>query len=187
MKKLLIVLTMGVLTVMTQAETPDFDQQQIKLQLQSMGTLADQNAFEYLGRVFSDQVLVDYTSAFGGKAASVNRVDLVKSWAGLLPGFDLTRHDLNNMKVSVEGNNATATADITTSHYLRDETTNKEHFWQISGRYIYTLEKSDKRWTISSLTLVAGPEEGSREVLAKAGELAQARLAEKESLKISLK
>ena len=187
MKKLLIALTMGVLAMTTQAEKPNFDQEQIRLQLQSMGTLADQNAFEYLGRIFSDEVLVDYTSAFGGEPATVPRVELMKSWAGLLPGFDLTRHDQSNMQVTVKGNSATATADITANHYLTDLKTGEHGFWQISGEYNYELEKGANGWTIKSLTLVAGSEKGSRDVLGKAGELAKARLDRKESQKISLK
>lgn len=187
MKTLLIALTIGMLSMTTLAEKPNFDQEQIKLQLQSMGTLADQNAFEYLGRIFSDEVLVDYTSAFGGEPATVPRVELMKSWAGLLPGFDLTRHDLSNMQVMVKGNSATATADITANHYLTDLKTGEHGFWQISGEYNYELEKGANGWTIKSLTLVAGPEKGSRDVLGKAGELAKVRLAGKESQKISLK
>ncbi|WP_419811973.1 nuclear transport factor 2 family protein [Bacterioplanoides sp.] len=187
MKKILVALIMGLLVMNVQAEKPELDQEKIKLQLQSMGTLADQNAFEYLGRIFSDEVLVDYTSAFGGEPATVPRVELMKSWAGLLPGFDLTRHNLSNMKVMVEGNSATATADITANHYLIDPETGENGFWQISGQYNYELEKGAEGWTIKSLTLIAGPEKGSRDVLGKAGELAQQRLARKESQKISLK
>jgi hypothetical protein len=185
MKNILITLMMGAVAMTAQADKPDFNAEQIKLQLQSMGTLADQNAFEYLGRIFSDKVVVDYTSAFGGEPATVNRADLMKSWAGLLPGFDLTRHELSNMNVNVAGDKATATADVTANHYLVDPDTGAEGFWQISGGYKYELEKGANGWTIRSLTLVAGPEQGSRDVLGKAGELAAKRLEQRNRLRLN--
>lgn len=108
MKQLLMTILLEVSVMLAiampaHAEQPNRDIEQIKLQLQSMGTLADQNAFEYLGRIFSNTVVVDYTSAFGGEPATVNRADLMKSWAGLLPGFDLTRHELSNYRNQGDG------------------------------------------------------------------------------------
>ena len=177
MKQLLMTILLEVSVMLAiampaHAEQPNRDIEQIKLQLQSMGTLADQNAFEYLGRIFSNTVVVDYTSAFGGEPATVNRADLMKSWAGLLPGFDLTRHELSNIEIKVMGNKATANADIKANHYLIDPKTGDEGFWQINGSYRYQLEKGGKGWTITALTLIAGSEQGSREVLGKASELA---------------
>ncbi|CZF79236.1 hypothetical protein GCE9029_01343 [Grimontia celer] len=98
--------------------------------------------------MFSEIVLVDYTSAFGGEAVLVNCVDLMKQWAGLLSGFDATYHDLTNIKVDHDCDVATVAADITASHFIGEE-----GFWKISGRYAFELERSNDNWTIRSQTL----------------------------------
>lgn len=161
MKKSIIAFILGVLAMNAHAQ-PNLDEEHIKLQLQSMGTLADQSAFDYLVNVFSEEVYIDYTSAFGGEPSVVKRDDLMRSWAGLLPGFDLTRHELSNLQVKINGNGATAHADITANHFLGNG------FWQISGRYEYELEKANTDWSIRSLTLIAESEKGSRDVLGAA-------------------
>lgn len=162
---------------------------QITRNIKSFASFADQSAFEYLGALFNQQVTVDYTSAFGGEPAVVDRVTLMKQWAGLLPGFDLTYHDISNIKVKISDINAQVTADITASHYLTE--TNAEgdvtqDFWQISGYYIFKLKRIEEQWLIESLTLKRTNENGSREVLAKAAAVAPKKLAAKQAQLVAL-
>ncbi|GAA5213511.1 nuclear transport factor 2 family protein [Corallincola platygyrae] len=160
------------------------DKAEIRSTIESFATLADQNAFEYLGRLFAPEVKVDYTSAFGGEPQLVSNRDLMKQWASVLPGFDLTHHELNNIKLAINGNTARVTAGITASHYLGDGLSEEKGFWQISGRYAFELQKQNQQWLIAALTLQAGLESGSRDVLGKAAALAQARLAIRNSQRV---
>ena len=196
-----LVLTAGVPHMTVQAQdqvnTPEQRQvlssnqtrDQITRNIKSFASFADQSAFEYLGALFNQQVTVDYTSAFGGEPAVVDRVTLMKQWADLLPGFDLTYHDISNIKVKISGLDARATADITASHYLTE--TNAEDdvtqdFWQINGYYIFKLKRVEEQWLIESLTLKRTNENGSREVLAKAAALAPKKLAAKQAQLVAL-
>lgn len=161
MFKKVMVMFLGLVAMATQAYELTKDEAKIALTVQSMGTLADRNQYDELEKIFTPSVVVDYTSAFGGEVSTIQRSVLMANWAALLPGFDVTYHDLNNIKVvGKEGNKAKATADIVASHYIGDE-----GYWQISGSYSYELEKTGNAWQISSLTLHAGKEQGSREVL----------------------
>tara|TARA_Y100001960_G_scaffold283743_1_gene319033 strand:+ start:3484 stop:3783 length:300 start_codon:yes stop_codon:yes gene_type:complete len=80
-------------------------------------------------------------------------------WAGFLPGFDKTVHDVSNILISVNGNTAIATADIVADHYVDDLQ------WQLTGDYVYKLEKQNGIWKITSHTLNFISETGTRGVL----------------------
>ncbi|CAM3882837.1 hypothetical protein VA7868_00328 [Vibrio aerogenes CECT 7868] len=154
---------------------------QIISNINSFATFADQSAFAYLGRLFSEEVVVDYTSVFGGEPATVHRGALIRQWAGLQPGFDNTLHHLSGIDVELSGTHATVTADVTASHFIDDD-----GFWQISGQYQFEMEKTTSDWTIHALTLRASAEQGNREILYRAMEKAQQNLAAKESRKLIL-
>lgn len=164
-----------------QAKTLTQDEAQIRSNIQSFSALADQDAYEYLGRLFAPEVLVDYTSLFGGEAETVDRVELMKRWAGFLPGFDTTYHDLSNLNVDIDGDNATATVDFTASHWL-----GADGFWAVSGRYDFTLSKLDGQWAIKSVKVHGKGEEGSRDVLGKVGAFAKDNLEVRNARAISL-
>ncbi len=179
----LFILLIGVVSMNLHAQTQPLskDEAIIRSNIQSFSAMADQGAFEYLGRLFAPQVTVDYTSLFGGEAAPVDRADLVKQWAAFLPGFDATYHDLSNLKVNLDGDSATATVDITASHWLGDE-----GFWAVSGNYEFTLQKSSDDWVITSVTLNSQSESGSRDILGVAPAKAEQNLAREQSELVKL-
>ncbi|MGB3533289.1 MAG: nuclear transport factor 2 family protein [Microcoleaceae cyanobacterium] len=130
--------------------------------IESVATLADKGNFESLEKLYAPEVEVDYTSAFGGETELKSPQALMTQWASSLPGFDRTRHEISNIKTEVEGNTATATADVTADHYLN------EMFWQIEGRYEYSLIKQDQQWIIDKMTFIKDMEQGSRDIINKA-------------------
>ncbi|REL28808.1 nuclear transport factor 2 family protein [Thalassotalea euphylliae] len=162
------------------------DEAQVRSAIYSFSALADQSAFEYLGTLFANQVSLDYTELFGGEVHTISNQALMQQWAGFLPGFDTTFHELSNMRVVMEQgetdwHSAQVTVDFTASHWLGDS-----GFWAISGVYQFTLSKVDGHWAISHVKLFAKNESGSREVLAKVDTLAAKKLAAKRQLLVNI-
>lgn len=135
----------------------------IKTTLESMAVLADQNRYAALEQVFADQVTVDYTSLFGGAAEQIEVKKLMTQWASFLPGFEVTRHNLANIRVNAGNSFAKATADIRAEHFVEGL------FWEITGKYEYELIKDNGTWKIAGLTLHFKEEKGTRDVLELAG------------------
>ena len=163
---------LGALT-MTLAATPSNssnvttpDEAAIETIVESVANLADLGNFENLEQLYAPEVEVDYTSAFGGEVELKSPQALMTQWASSLPGFDRTRHEISKIETQVKGNRASATADVTASHYL------DEMFWQIAGSYEYGLVKQDGQWTIDKMTFIAESEQGSRDIINKAVEQA---------------
>lgn len=145
------------------ANTPQ-DEAALKTIVESVGSLADTGNFETLEKLYAEEVEVDYTSLVGGAVELKSPQVLMTEWASVLPGFDRTRHELSNISVEVNGSKATATADIVADHYVNDL------FWQVSGNYLYKLEKGAEGWKITSHTFNLARENGTRDVFGPAGE-----------------
>ncbi|MER9962141.1 nuclear transport factor 2 family protein [Mesorhizobium sp. M0045] len=63
-------------------------------------------------------VTTDYTSLFGGAAATSGRDALIAQWQGLLPGFDATQHLITNIIVEGAGNDAVARSHVRAAHWI---------------------------------------------------------------------
>ena len=130
--------------------------------VESVGALADRGEFNALGRLFADELMLDYSSLNGQPAQPKKSQELMAEWAGVLPGFDRTRHALSNIDVDISGDSATARAEVVASHWIGDG------FWQVDGHYDYELAKADGQWTITSMTFTLEDERGSRDVFGDA-------------------
>ena len=99
-------------------ESTDLDVAAIKTIVESIAVLADSGNFESLEKLYTDEILVDYTDLAGGEPQLKSPQALMTEWASLLPGFDRTRHEISNIKVSVNDQQAVATADVVADHYV---------------------------------------------------------------------
>jgi ketosteroid isomerase-like protein len=142
------------------------DEAAIQTIVESVANLADTENFASLEKLYSEEIEVDYTSAFGGEVELKSPQALMSLWASTLPGFDRTRHQISNIETEVKENKATATADVTANHYL------DEMFWQIVGSYEYGLVKEDGQWKIDKMTFIAKSETGDRDIIQEAVEQA---------------
>ncbi len=144
------------------ADTESMEVAAIETIVESVAVLADSGNFEALEQLFADEIQVDYTSLAGGEPELKSPQALMTEWAGVLPGFDRTRHDISNIVVSVTGARAVATADVIADHYVADL------FWQVAGDYRYEFVDTGDGWRITSATFNLQDEKGTRDVFGPA-------------------
>ncbi|WBP85154.1 nuclear transport factor 2 family protein [Kitasatospora cathayae] len=113
--------------------------------------------------VFTDEVLVDYTSLNGGDPAQLTAEDLIAAWCGLLSDLTATQHLLTNHLVRIEGATAVATADFQATHLLPNALGGP--LWTLGGHYRFTLRRTAEGWRIDGLTMTAVWAEGNRQIL----------------------
>jgi SnoaL-like domain len=143
--------------------TTDTDHIAIAEACTAMGWWADRRQWDQLETLFSDEVLVDYTSLDGGDPARVSRGDLVAGWRDTLDSLAATQHLIAGPIVTVDGDTATCVANFQATHLatVRDD----EARWTLGGHYRFALVRFDEGWRISELTMTAVWETGSREVM----------------------
>ncbi|NER80484.1 MAG: hypothetical protein F6K42_13085 [Leptolyngbya sp. SIO1D8] len=146
--------------------TQSADEAAIAVIVNSVATFADQGDFLSIEKLYAEEIQVDYTSLWGGEVQTYTPASLMTAWAGVLPGFDQTYHDISNIEVTITGDRAMATADVTADHYL------DEGYWQVAGQYEYRFVKQADQWLITHMTLNLTDEVGDRSAIALASESA---------------
>lgn len=125
---------------------------------------ADERDWTRVKKAMAEKVLLDYSSMTGGEPALLSPDDIIKAWANFLPGFDKTKHNLSNFKISTSGNLTTVTFDGKADHFIKDVA------WTVEG-YYYAEAQNDNR--ISLLKFNFKRQRGDIELPAKATERMQ--------------
>lgn len=139
----------------------------------SIPLAVDLAAYDLAEKAFAPKVTIDYTSLWGGQPNAMTPAELMTAWRGIVPGFDATWHELSNVKATVNGSKATATAFVDGRHWLGGQ------LWRPVGNYNWDLEKMNGQWKVTRMQFAMTQEIGSREVASKAMEAAKAKNAAK--------
>lgn len=115
----------------------------------SLFVATDQHDWEAVMKVFADEVNLDYSSMSGNPAQVLSPTQIVDSWKGILPGFEFTHHQIGNIMVSGNGDQAHVFCYGTASHFLKDE---QGDLWVVVGSYDFNLTRVEKEsWKIKSM------------------------------------
>ncbi|MER8502428.1 nuclear transport factor 2 family protein [Mesorhizobium sp. M0904] len=133
-----------------------------------IGLYADLRDWNRVKSYFAARVTTDYTSLFGGAAATSGRDALIAQWQGLLPGFDATQHLITNIIVEGAGNDAVARSHVRATHWIGGR------FWTVGGRYLHRLVRGPEGWRVKAISIRRLYEEGDRAVLAAAADRVKA-------------
>nr|MCU0870325.1 nuclear transport factor 2 family protein [Burkholderiales bacterium] len=105
--------------------------------VRSIPLAVDLAAYDLAERAFAPEIVVDYTSLWGGAPARTTPAALMTAWRGIVPGFDGTWHELGPVAVRIDGDHATAAADVDGRHWLDGR------LWRPIGRYDWTLVRAE--------------------------------------------
>jgi hypothetical protein len=126
-----------------------------------------------LPSLFTEVVITDYTTLFGGEAQRQYRDDLIDGWRQLLMVLDATQHLLGPIDVHLIGA-FRADADCHVRAYHVWERATGGHEWMVAGHYLFDLEmNSAGTWQVSDLTLHMLYQTGNRNMLQEAGRVAR--------------
>ena len=122
--------------------------------------VTDQRDWQQVEKAFDDTVLLDYTSTTGKAPAWLTPRQIVDIWAGLLPGFDRTNHQLFDIEISEHQDSATARYKGKAEHYIDND------IWVVEGTYETTLLKKGRDWVISQFKFILEDWSGNRQLAA---------------------
>jgi hypothetical protein len=123
---------------------------------------ADNHDWASIENVMASNVLLDYTSFAGGEPALLTPIQITESWAGFLPGFDKTDHQLTNFKVIINDNSAIITCDGKADHFIDNQV------WTVKGNYEGELIKENDNWLVNKLKFNFLQQSGSLDLPAEA-------------------
>jgi hypothetical protein len=149
------------------APVGDLETSKVITVVSSIPLAVDRAAYDLAERAFAPSVVIDYTSLWGGEPAKMTPGELMTAWRGIVPGFDGTWHELSNVKATVNGNKATATAFVDGRHWIGDK------LWRPVGNYHWDLTKIDGEWKVTKMVFAMTQEIGDRAVATMATERAK--------------
>lgn len=151
------------------APVGDKDTAKVIAVVTSIPLAVDLAAYDLAEKAFAGSIVVDYTSLWGGSAASMTPAELMTAWRGIVPGFDATWHQLSDVAATISGDSAEATAFVDGRHWLGDK------LWRPVGTYHWRLARQAGGWKVTHMTFTLTQEIGDRGLAAIATERAKAK------------
>lgn len=140
----------------------DPDTARIVTLVSSIPLAVDRAAYALAEAAFAPEVVIDYTSLWGGEPATMTPAQLMDAWRGIVPGFDATWHELGNVSVTITGDTATATAFVDGRHWIGDA------LWRPMGTYHWDVAQIEGEWRVTRMEFDMTNEIGDRALAAEA-------------------
>ncbi len=138
----------------------------VRTLVSSIPLAVDRAAYDLAEAAFAPEVLIDYTSLWGGEPAILTPAALMEGWRAIVPGFDATWHELGPVTVSIDGDAATATAFVDGRHWIGGD------LWRPVGKYYWDLRIVQGDWRVTRMVFDMTQEVGDRGLTAIAMERA---------------
>jgi SnoaL-like domain len=136
----------------------------------SIPLAVDLARYDLAEAAFAPEVVIDYTSLWGGEPQTMMPAALMDAWRGIVPGFRATWHELSDVRAEINGDRATATAFVDGRHWLDGQ------LWRPVGHYRWELSKIDGEWKVTrmvfAMTQVIGDHKVAELAMARAKQLA---------------
>lgn len=131
----------------------------------------DRRDWAGLTGLFTEQVYTDYTSLWGGSPQEATVQELLStdrqgSWRRTMDGLEATQHQLTNVLVDLDGDEARATANVVGVHRLTNP--HGAPLWTVGGTYDFRVVRTGDGWRIRAITMTITWAEGNQHVLALA-------------------
>jgi hypothetical protein len=133
----------------------------------SIPLAVDLGAYALAEAAFAPEVVIDYTSLWGGAPRTMTPAALMQAWRGVVPGFDATWHELSEVSATMRGDAAEARAHVDGRHWIG------ERLWRPIGEYRWSLVRMDGAWKVTAMTFALTRELGDRALAEEA--MARAR------------
>jgi hypothetical protein len=135
---------------------------QIRALVSSIPLAVDRAAYDLAEAAFAPEVIIDYTSLWGGEPATMTPAAVMDAWRGIVPGFDATWHELGPVTVEINGDTAKASAFVDGRHWIDDQ------LWRPVGDYHWDLTRIDGDWRVTRMEFAMTEEIGDRSLTQEA-------------------
>lgn len=114
------------------------EQSELSNVLSRFFSAVDQRNWDRLKQIFSEEVVLDYSSYTGIPASNMNAVEIVAGWADGLAKFDATHHQIGTVEINVEDNSAQVFCHGTATHWKKGAPGGESQ--QIIGDYEFKFQ-----------------------------------------------
>jgi hypothetical protein len=109
----------------------------------------DERDWGRLKNLMNDTIYLDYSSMTGERGAAIPLDQILESWKKMLPGFDVTHHQLGNYLVEEGDELANVFCYGMATHYLKNDSGN--NLWVVAGTYEFELKSDYGSWRVTKM------------------------------------
>jgi len=128
-----------------------------------LALLVDTRDWGALEQLFTDPIYWDRTSLFGGEPETQSPAELVGGLRYSLGGLDVTHHLITNLVVSLDGDQATGSANMQGTHVLANASGGP--VWTVGARHDYKFKRTPDGWRIAAVTFTLQWATGNMHIL----------------------
>lgn len=129
----------------------------------NMSRYLDERRWSDLRTVVADEIDIDFTSYFGGKAMRTSRDDYVRAAEAQLGSLEATQHIAGGHIVTGSGDQARCVSQVQATH-VRPNRGGDSHF-TVGAQYDMRLARVDGKWLLAGLTATLRWASGNRGVM----------------------
>lgn len=119
----------------------------------------DERRWEEMLGYFATKVLLDMSSVSGAKPSRTSPKKIAEQWESGVRGLAAAHHQLGNMLVNVEGDEASVFCYATATHYFPNPSGANTHVFV--GTYDFHLTRGDGAWLIDAFRFNLKYEDGN--------------------------
>ena len=124
------------------------DREQVSDLVTRLFVSGDERRWDDVVDCFAQKVLLDMSSAGGGKPSRTSAKKVAETWESGVKGLASSHHQIGNLLVNVEGDEAAAFCYATATHYFPNPSGQNTHTFV--GTYDFHLTRTDGRWCIDA-------------------------------------
>lgn len=128
-----------------------------------LALLVDARDWDALEQIFTDPVYWDRTSLFGGEPETQTPAELVGGLRYSLGGLDATHHLITCQVISLDGDQATGSANMQGTHVLANPS--GDPMWTVGARHDYQFKRTADGWRIAAVTFTLQWATGNMNIL----------------------
>lgn len=129
-----------------------YDRALIEQTILKYATAADLRDWDLLKSILADEIHIDFTTS-GGPAMTLTKEEYIGQVTSLIPGFDVTQHQLTNFVITINGDTANTVVYMQAEHFVHEGSSEIDR--AVGGYYTHELQKENGHWKICSLKLTA--------------------------------
>jgi hypothetical protein len=111
----------------------------------------DRRSWDSFAAIFDDTVAIDYQSFSGLKPVTVARDAYVPDVRSVISGFDVTQHQISNLRFTIAQDRAEATAYLVAYHFLGVGEAREKYV--VGGFYDFQFARRAGHWKVTAIRL----------------------------------
>jgi len=125
------------------------ENEEVRTTLSRLFIAADEKEWKTIEELLDRKTYFDYSSFTSEAPSFKTPAEVIQSFKRIIPGFDMSHHQIGNFIINASPVNASAICYLTARYFLKNDS--GQNIWTVIGSYEFELRKENDYWKITKL------------------------------------